>query len=471
MTTKPTASSKASTVDKSPRPLLTVVLAAGKGTRMKSDIPKVMHHVAGRSLLGHVLALAAEAGTEATAVVVGPDMPSVRAELAVRAPSASVFEQTQQRGTADALLATRACLAAHAGDVLVVFADTPLITADTVRRLVAALDQGAEVAVLGFHAKDPTGYGRLVTDGLLTDGVANLVAIREHKDATPTERQIDFCNSGVMAFRTPDLLSVLDEIGTNNASAEFYLTDAIAIMRKQGRRAVAVAGLEEEMLGVNTRAHLAMAESLFQRRARAYAMAEGATLVDPDTVWFAYDTVVGRDVLIEPNVFFGPGVTVADRAVIHANSHLTGSVLEAGAEIGPFARLRPGTRIGAGAKIGNFVEVKNAHFESGAKASHLAYIGDARVGAKANIGAGTIFCNYDGFFKHKTDVGAGAFIGSNSSLVAPLRIGDGAFVASGSVITKNVEANSLALARAVQESRPGWAAKFRALMASRKNKR
>ena len=452
------------------RPLLTIVLAAGKGTRMKSDMPKVMHQVAGQSMLGHVLGLATAAGATSIAVVVGPDMPTVRENAAALLPEAAIYEQTLQRGTADAALAARAGLASHTGDVLVMFADTPLITADTVRRLVLALDQGAEVAVLGFHAKDPTGYGRLVTDGLLTDGVANLLAIREHKDASPAERQIDFCNSGVMAFRTSNLLQVLDQIGTNNASGEFYLTDAIAIMRGHDRRAVAVAGQEEEMLGVNTRAHLATAEAVFQRRARHHAMAEGATLIDPNTVWFAFDTVVGRDVLIEPNVFFGPGVSIGDRAVIHANSHIAGAVVEADAEVGPFARLRPGARIGRNAKIGNFVEVKNAVFEAGAKANHLAYIGDARVGAKANIGAGTIFCNYDGFFKHKTDVGAGAFIGSNSSLVAPVKIGDGAFVGSGSVITKNVEADSLAVARAVQETRPGWAAKFRTLMAGRKAK-
>ena len=451
-----------------PHPLLTIVLAAGKGTRMKSARPKVMHEMAGRSLLGHVLAAATAAGSAATAVVTGPDMPDVRVETLKIVPHAALFEQTLQRGTADAVLAARAAIMAHSGDVLVVFADSPLITPETIRRLVHALDQGAEVAVLGFHTKEPAGYGRLVTDGLLTEGISNLVAIREHKDATTSERHIDFCNSGVVAFRTVNLLGVLDQIGTNNASNEFYLTDAIGIMRQKGCRAVAVAGLEEEMLGINTRVHLAQAEAVFQRRTRAHAMAEGATLIDPCSVWFAFDTKIGRDVLIEPNVFFGPGVTIGNGAIIHANSHIAGAVVEAGAEVGPFARLRPGARIGRDAKIGNFVEVKNATFEPGAKANHLAYIGDARVGAKANIGAGTIFCNYDGFFKHQTDVGAGAFIGSNSSLVAPVTIGDGAFVGSGSVITKNVEANSLALARAVQEARPGWAAKFRILMGNRK---
>jgi len=448
--------------------LLTIVLAAGKGTRMKSALPKVMHKVGCRSMLGHVLAAASAAGSAATAVVVGPDMDSVRKETASQAAHAQIFEQALQRGTADAVLSARAAVAGHSGDVLVVFADTPLIMPETVRRLVQALDQGAEVAVLGFHAKDPTGYGRLITDGLLTDGVANLISIKEHKDASTAERHIDFCNSGVMAFRTPNLLGVLDQIGTANASGEFYLTDAISIMRREGRRAVAIAGQEEEMLGVNTRAHLAMAEQVFQRRARSHAMAEGATLIDPESVWFSYDTRLGRDVVIEPNVFLAPGVTVGDGALIRAHCHLEGATIEAGAEIGPFARLRTGAHIGPSAKIGNFVEVKNAVFERGAKANHLAYIGDARVGTKANIGAGTIFCNYDGFFKYKTDVGAGAFIGSNSSLVAPVKIGDGAFVGSGSVITKDVEAESLALARAVQENRSGWAAKFKALMASRK---
>ena len=450
------------------RPLLTIVLAAGKGTRMKSDLPKVMHAVAGRSMLGHVLACTTAAGSSAIATVIGPGMDALRLETARHSSDTEIFVQMQQRGTADAVLAARDRLARHDGDVLVMFADTPLILPGTVRRLVQALDQGAEVAVLGFHAKDPVGYGRLITDGLLTDGVANLVAIREHKDATLAERQIDFCNSGVMAFRTPNLLFILDQIGTANASGEFYLTDAIAIMRREGRRGVAVAGQEEEMLGVNTRAHLAAAEAVFQRRARTAAMVEGATLIDPGTVWFAFDTKVGRDVLIEPNVFFGPGVTIGDSAIVRAHSHFTGATLETGAEVGPFARLRPGAVIGPKAKVGNFVEVKNAVFEQGAKANHLAYIGDARIGSKANIGAGTIFCNYDGFFKYKTDIGAGAFVGSNSSLIAPVKIGDGAFVASGSVVTKDVAADALAVARSVQEERPGWAAKFRTLMAARK---
>lgn len=451
-------------------PLLTVVLAAGKGTRMKSSVPKVLHPVGGLSMLGHVLAAATAAGSDAIAVVVGPGMPEVAAEAGKRAGGATVFVQEQQRGTADAVLAAREAIAAHKGDVLVMFGDTPLIRPQTVKRLVAALDRGAAAAVLGFHAKDATGYGRLITDGVIGDGIANLVGIREHKDATPDERKIDFCNSGVIAFRSPNLLAVLDRIGTSNASSEYYLTDAIAVIRKDGGRAVAVSGLEEEMLGVNSRVHLAEAESVFQTRARRQAMENGATLIAPETVWFSHDTTVGRDVLIEPNVFFGRGVAIGDNVLIHANSHFTGAIVEDGAELGPYARLRPGARIGQGAKIGNFVEVKNAHFEDGAKANHLAYIGDARVGPKANIGAGTIFCNYDGFQKHKTDIGAGAFVGSNSSLVAPVKIGDGAYVGSGSVITRDVSGDSLALARAVQEERQGWAQKFRTMMARRKEK-
>ncbi len=448
------------------QPLLTVILGAGKGTRMKSAIPKVMHPVASRSMLGHVIATATAAGASQMVVVVGPGMPEVAAEAEKQAPGTQIFVQEHQRGTGDAVLAARAALKAHAGDVLVMFGDSPLITPLTVKKLVAALHQGAHVAVLGFDAKDPTGYGRLVTDQF-----GALIAIREHNDASAAERAITLCNSGVIAFRVPDLLSILERIQPNNAKDELYLTDAVEIARQDGLRAVAVAGHEEEMLGVNGRAQLAGAEALFQSRARAHAMAEGATLIDPATVWFAYDTVLGRDVLIEPNVYFGPGVTVADGVVIKANCHIEGASIGAGARIGPFARLRPGASLGTDVHVGNFVEVKNAKLEDGAKANHLAYIGDGRVGKKANIGAGTIFCNYDGFNKHFTDVGAGAFVGSNSALVAPVKIGDGAFVGSGSVITKDVSADALALERAEQKEHAGWAAKFRAVMQKRKQQR
>lgn len=445
--------------------LLSVVLAAGKGTRMKSALPKVLHPVAGLSLVGHVLKLVRAVGGERLAVVIGPGMENVRKEAGRLAPGASIFIQENQMGTADAVLSAREALAAHTGDVLILYGDTPLIRAETIARMRAALDGGANVAVLGFEAADPTGYGRLLTG---EDG--SLLAIREEKDATDAERQIRLCNSGVLAFRCPDLLSILGRIGNANAKGEFYLTDAVEIARQDGLRTVAVACGEEEVLGINSRDQLAAAEGVFQRRARAQAMADGATLVAPETVWFSHDTRVGRDVTIEPNVFFGPGVTIEDNVSIFANSHILEARVRSGARIGPFARLRPGADIGPDVHIGNFVEVKNAVMEAGAKANHLAYVGDARVGSGANIGAGTIFCNYDGFNKHHTDIGAGAFVGSNSALVSPVKIGDGAYVGSGSVITKDVPANALALERAEQRVIPGWAEKFRTLMSRKKAK-
>lgn len=446
-------------------PLLIVVLAAGKGTRMKSATPKVLHSVAGRSMLGHVMALASGAGAKSIAAVIGEGMDAVRKEVTKLAPAASVFVQDPQLGTAHAVLAARDALQAHKGDVIVLYADTPLIEPATVARLRAILDQGVNIAVLGFRAADPTGYGRLVTGN-----GGELLAIREEKDATADERRIDLCNSGVMAFRVPDITALLSEIDSNNAKGEFYLTDAIEKGRKRGLKAGIAECPEEEVLGVNARDQLAVAEAIWQRRQRARVMAEGATLISPETVWLSYDTVIGRDVTIEPNVFFGPGVMVEDGAEIKANCHFEGARIGRGARIGPFARLRPGAALGEDVHIGNFVEVKNTTMAAGAKANHLAYLGDGSVGAKANIGAGTIFCNYDGFFKHKTEVGAGAFIGSNSSLVAPVKIGDGAYVGSGSVITKDVTAQSLALERSTQDERPEWAAKFRALMAKRKSR-
>lgn len=446
------------------RPLLIVILAAGQGTRMKSALPKVLHQIGGRSMLGHVLAVSQELAADGTAVVVGPGMDAVRAEAVAQLPGVRVFEQAEQKGTADALLAARDALAQHSGDVLVLYADTPLIMPATLRRLLERLDEGAQVAVLGFEAADATGYGRLLTDGDW------LTAIREEKDASDAERAIRFCNSGVMAFRLENLISVLDRIGNANAKGEYYLTDAVEIARKDGARAAAVACTESEVMGVNARDQLAAAEAVFQSRARAAAMREGATLIAPETVWFSYDTRIGRDVIIEPNVFFAPGVTVEDGAEIKANCHFERAIIRRGARVGPFARLRPGADLGERVHVGNFVEVKNSVLGAGAKANHLSYVGDGTVGAGANIGAGTIFCNYDGFLKHRTEIGEGAFIGSNTSLVAPVSIGTGAYVGSGSVITKNVEADALALERSSQESRPGWAAKFRAMMAKRKAK-
>jgi bifunctional UDP-N-acetylglucosamine pyrophosphorylase/glucosamine-1-phosphate N-acetyltransferase len=371
--------------------------------------------------------------------------------------------QENQLGTADAVLAAREAIAGHAGDLLVLFADTPLITPETIGKLTAELDRGAQVAVLGFEAREPGSYGRLVT---AADGT--LVAIREAKDASAAEREIRLCNSGVMAFRLDEPLKVLGRIGNANAKGEFYLTDAVEIVRAGGGRAAVVVCDEDEVLGVNARGELAAAEAIWQRRARARVMADGATLIAPETVWLSFDTVLGQDVIIEPNVFLGPGVTVEDGAEIKANSYLEGARIGAGARVGPFARLRPGAVLGRDVHIGNFVEVKNATLGEGAKANHLSYLGDGSVGAKANIGAGTIFCNYDGFFKHRTEIGEGAFVGSNSSLVAPVTIGAGAYIGSGSVITKDVAAGALALERSAQEERPGWAQKFRTLMARRK---
>jgi bifunctional UDP-N-acetylglucosamine pyrophosphorylase / glucosamine-1-phosphate N-acetyltransferase len=446
------------------RPLLIVVLAAGKGTRMKSAMPKVLHQVGGRSMLGHVLALADCVKADHRAVVIGPDMDAVRAEVTRLAPGSPVFIQTQQQGTADAVLAASDAIAAHEGDTMVLYADTPLIQAETIERLRAALSAGAGVAVLGFHAVNPTGYGRL-----LTDADNQLIAIREEKEATPEERQVTLCNSGVMAFNVPNLIELLRQIGNANAKGEYYLTDAVEIARSNGTRTAVVVCPETEVLGVNARDQLAVAESLFQARARSSAMANGATLIAPDTVYFSYDTRIGCDCIVEPNVYFAPGVTIADNVVIRANCHLEGATIGPGARIGPFARLRPGAALAENVHIGNFVEVKNVAMAAGSKANHLAYLGDGTVGIGANVGAGTIFCNYDGFKKHTTEIGDGAFIGSNSSLVAPVKIGAGSYVGSGSVITRAVTANSLALSRAPQEERVGWAEKFRQMMGRKKS--
>lgn len=441
---------------------LTIVLAAGKGTRMKSRLPKGLHSIGGRSLLGHVLAASKSALEADVAVVVGPGMTNVVAETAAQAPGAQTFLQTDQRGTADAVLAAREAIAG-AGDVFVLFCDTPLLQPETLLKMQSALDQGANLAVLGFEARDPSGYGRLLT----SEG-GELLAIREHNDASAEERAVRLCNSGVMAFRCPDLLAILDQISDRNAKSEFYLTDAVEIARGAGLKAVAVISDEAQLLGINDRVQLAAAELVFQDRRREEAMRNGATLIAPETVWFSFDTVLGQDIVIEPNVFFGPGVTVGDDVHLRANCHIEGAEIAAGARVGPYARLRPGAKLGHDVHVGNFVEVKNVVMGEGAKANHLAYLGDGCVGAGANIGAGTIFCNYDGFFKHRTEIGDGAFIGSNSALVAPIKIGDGAFVGSGSVITKNVPAHSLSLERAEQVTREGWAEKFRTVMQRRK---
>ncbi|MCB1512111.1 MAG: bifunctional UDP-N-acetylglucosamine diphosphorylase/glucosamine-1-phosphate N-acetyltransferase GlmU [Hyphomicrobiaceae bacterium] len=437
--------------------MLTIVLAAGKGTRMKSEIPKPLHKVGGRTLLAHALASTAELGARKSAVVVGPEMEQVAHEARTHDTTCEIFVQANQRGTADAVLAARTAIADNgASDVLVLFCDTPLLRPQTLGRLSAALAEGAHVAVLGFEAADPTGYGRILTSA---DG--SVSAIREHKDASAEELAVRLCNGGVMAFRCPDLLGLLDRIGSANAKGEFYLTDAIELARGDGLRVVAVTCAEEEVMGINDRVQLSEAEAVFQNRAREAAMRAGATLTAPETVWFSYDTQLGRDIVVEPNVFFGPGVVVEDGVTIHANCHFEKAHIGANAEIGPFARLRPGAALSEKVKIGNFVEVKNVTMGKGAKANHLAYLGDGSVGEGANIGAGTIFCNYDGYRKNKTTIGAGAFVGSNSSLVAPVTIGDGAYVGSGSVITKDVPADALSVERSEQKTIPAWAARRR----------
>ena len=447
------------------RPLLTVVLAAGKGTRMHSARPKVLHAIAGRSMLGHVLATAAGSAGSRVAVVVGPDMDAVGTEARRHVPDVEVFVQSEQLGTAHATLIARSAIAAHDGPVIVLFGDTPLFRPETLTAVRRALES-VTVAVVGFEASDPTGYGRL-----LRDASGHVQAIREHGEATEAERRETLCNGGVMGFQAASMLGLLDRIGRENAKGEYYLTDAVALARADGLATGIVLCPESEVLGINSRDQLAAGEAIWQGRRRLEVMRAGATLIAPETVWLSHDTRIGRDVVIEPNVFFGPGVVVEDGVLIKANSHIDGAHIHAGAIVGPFARLRPGADIGVNVHIGNFVEVKNARLEEGAKANHLAYIGDGRVGAGANIGAGTIFCNYDGFSKHHTDVGRGAFIGSNSSLVAPVKIGDGAFVGSGSVITKDVAADALAVERSAQVERPGWAGKFRTMMLRRKKDR
>jgi bifunctional UDP-N-acetylglucosamine pyrophosphorylase / glucosamine-1-phosphate N-acetyltransferase len=446
------------------RTCLAIVLAAGDGTRMRSRHPKVMHAIGGRTLLAHVLAAVAAAGADTTAVVLGPGQDATAAEAKRIEPRAGVFIQAERRGTAHAALCARQALARGADDVLVVFGDTPLVPAATLAGLRAAIASGAAVAVLGFRPGDATGYGRLIVQG------DRLIDIREHKDANEVERAIGFCNGGVMAFDGRTALQILDRIDDRNAQREFYLTDAVKIANALGLKAVALETGEDDVRGVNTRAQLAEAEAVLQKRLRAAALEAGATMVAPETVFLSVDTRLGRDVIVEPHVVFGPGVVVEDEAVIHSFSHLEGAHVGNGASVGPFARLRRGTRLGPKVRIGNFVEVKEAVIATGAKANHLAYIGDAQVGEGANIGAGTIFCNYDGVQKHRTDVGSNVFIGSNSALVAPVSIGDGAYVATGSVVTQDVPADGLAIARSRQVVKENRASRLRAQKGAAKKK-
>ena len=449
----------------STRSCLAIVLAAGQGVRMRSDRPKALHAIAGRSMLAHVLAAVRAVGANEAAVVVGPGAEDVAVEARKVFPDASIFVQKERRGTAHAVLAAREAIARGYDDVIVAYADIPLIRGETLAAMREGLAEGAALVALGFAAADPTGYGRLIERN------GRLVAIREHKDATEAERKARLCNAGPMAFAGRDALAMLEAIRPDNAQKEYYLTDLAGIAHRRELAARTLEANETEVMGVNDRLQLAAAEAEMQARLRRQAMAEGATLVAPETVFFSSDTKVGRDVLIEPHVVIGPGVVLEDGAVVHAFSHLEGARVASGASVGPYTRLRPGADIAAKAKVGNFVEIKQATIEAGAKVNHLSYIGDARVGAGANIGAGTITCNYDGFVKSRTDIGVGAFIGSNSALVAPVKIGDGAYIGSGSVITKDVDPDALAVARGRQESRAGWAKAFREKRAKEKGRK
>jgi len=443
-------------------PLALVVLAAGKGTRMKSDTHKVLHPIAGRPMLEHLLASAAQLAPERQVVVAGHGREQLEKALGGRAIMAL---QEPQLGTGHAVQMAQDALAGFDGDVLILYGDVPFVSAETMRAMLARLKaaDAPAVVVLGFEPEDTLQYGRVIA----RDGV--IAKMVEHKDATPEERATRLCNSGLMAVKAADLFGLLARVGNDNAQGEYYLTDIVNIANGDGRVcAVVVTQDEHEVAGINSRGELALAERRWQDRRRARAMAEGATLVAPETVWFAWDTVIGRDVVIEPNVVFGPGVVIADDVHIKAFSHLEGAKVASKADIGPYARLRPGADIREKARVGNFVEIKNAVLGVGAKANHLTYVGDADVGAGANLGAGTITCNYDGYFKYKTIIGERAFIGSNSALIAPVSIGADAIVAAGSAVSRDVAAGELRLVRAEQLIKPGWADRFHDAMRKKK---
>jgi bifunctional UDP-N-acetylglucosamine pyrophosphorylase / glucosamine-1-phosphate N-acetyltransferase len=436
-----------------------VILAAGQGTRMRSDTHKVLHPIASRPLLLHLLDRVDGLGADKRIVVVGKGRDQV--EQALDGRDVVVVHQSQQLGTGHAVQQAAEALAGYDGPVLVLYGDTPFVETETLRRMLDRLDGdgGPGVVVLASCPPDPLKYGRIILgEG---DRIAKMV---EYKDATEEERAVRLCNSGMMAVRARDLFRWLGQVGNDNAAGEYYLPDVVNVAAAEGREAVVIEGDPYETAGVNSRAELAHLELEWQRRRREQVLDEGATLIDPESVWFAYDTKLGRDVTVEPHVVFGPGVAVADGAMIHAFSHIEGAIIGAKASIGPFARIRPGTRLADRAKVGNFVELKKAEVGEGAKVNHLSYVGDASVGARSNIGAGTITCNYDGFGKYRTEIGAGAFVGSNTALVAPVRIGDGAIVGAGSVITRDVEPDSLAVERNEQKGIAGWAKRFRERM-------
>lgn len=447
------------------RPVAAVILAAGKGTRMKSALHKVLHPLGGRPMLMHLMGSLDALAPERRVVVVGDKAEQLRAALDGTGVALAV--QEPQLGTGHAVLQAQAALTGFAGTVLILFGDVPLVSAGTMARLADAVDatDGPAIAVLGFRPNVPGAYGRVIADA---DG--RILRMVEAKDANPDELAVPLCNAGLMAVQAEHLVPLLMQVGNANAAGEYYLPDIVMLAAAQGMRSVVLEGSTDEVIGVNSRAELAAAEALFQARRRAELMAAGVTMTAPESVFLSWDTEIGADSVVEPNCVFGPGVRVAGGVTIRAFSHLEGADVATGSEVGPYARLRPGTLLEEGAKVGNFVEIKKAVLGAGAKANHLSYIGDAQVGAKANIGAGTITCNYDGFSKHRTEIGAGAFIGSNSALVAPVLVGDGAIVGAGSVITSDVAGDALALTRAPQEQKAGWAARFRATAAARKGK-
>ena len=437
-----------------------IILAAGQGTRMKSDLHKVLHPIAGKPMLHHVIDRAKELGAGRIVVVVGARAEQVEASVAGK--GVEIVHQREQLGTGHAVLQAKDILDDFTGTVLVLYGDVPLIQTDTLEKMVHALETHADArsVVLAFRPEYPGMYGRVISaDKYHVDKMV------EAKDASAEELSGNLCNTGLIAARAPEIFDLLGRVGNGNAAGEYYLPDIVML---PGQGSVFAEAAAWEATGVNNRVELAEAEQLWQSGRRARAMVDGATLIAPETVWFAHDTVIGRDVVIEPNVFFGPGVTVADGVTIRAFCHIEGASLASGVEVGPYARLRPGAVLEEKAKVGNFVEVKKAVLGKGAKASHLSYIGDADVGAGANIGAGTITCNYDGYFKYKTVIGAGAFIGSNSALVAPVNIGAGAIIGAGSVVTADVSADALALVRPEQREKAGWAKRFREAMVARK---
>lgn len=452
-------------VETDTRSCLTIILAAGEGKRMASNLPKVLHPVAGLPMVCHVVNTAQEAGSNDLAVVVGNQAELVQDVLDQHAGNVSTHLQTERLGTGHAVLAAREAVKTSHDDVIVLYGDVPLVKVETLVSARSALADGADVVVLGFRTADPTGYGRLLVEN------GELKAIREHKDATEAEREVDFCNSGIMAFRAEHILPLLDAIKNDNAQGEYYLTDAVEVGRARGLNVVAAEVPEEETLGVNDRVQLAEVEGIYQRRRRHQLMRDGVAMSAPESVYLHHDTQLARDVTLEPNIVFGPGVKVEQGATVRAFSHLEGATVRQNAVVGPYARLRPGADIGVGSKIGNFVEVKNADIGDGAKVNHLSYIGDASVGEKANIGAGSITCNYDGFNKHRTTIGKEAFIGTNTSLIAPVKIGNFANTAAGSVIYQDVPDDDLAIERSKQANLPGKAKQLRARYAAEKAKK